>query len=278
MKTGFLNIDKDEGVSSAYVVNRVKRLTRTACGHLGTLDPLACGVLPVGVGNATRLFDYFLDKTKRYSARFRFGVTTDTLDREGQPHGEGRIPSGQEIAAALPRFQGEIGQIPPLYSAKSVNGRRGYELARAGETFTLPPKRVRVDEFRLLGQTGEDEFAFEIVCGGGTYIRSLARDLAEACGTVGYMSYLCRTQSGAFTLQNAVKLSELTEKNWESYLIPTPSVLPFPVLESPDPRIFHGVRCPTDAADGEYLVYCDGEFYGTACVSAGTVKIGKKLC
>lgn len=278
MKTGFLNIDKDEGVSSAYVVNRVKRLTRAACGHLGTLDPLACGVLPVGVGNATRLFDYFLGKTKRYSARFRFGVTTDTLDREGELRGEGRVPTEEELRAALSRFTGEIDQVPPLYSAKSVNGRRGYELARAGETLVLPAKRVRVEEFRLLEQTAEDEFSFEITCGAGTYIRSLARDLAEACGTVGYMSYLCRTQSGAFGLQNAVKLSELTEENWEQFLIPTPSVLSFPVLESPDERIFHGVRCPSDAADGEYLVYRDGEFYGTACVSAGTVKIGKKLC
>lgn len=276
--TGFLNLFKETGVSSADTVNRIKRLTKTPCGHLGTLDPLASGVLPVGVGNATRLFDYFLTKKKTYLARFRFGVTSATLDEEGEKTVGGRVPLQEEIERALPALTGEIDQIPPKYSAKSVNGRRGYQLARSGEEFTLPPKRVTVERFCLTEQTAPDEFAFEIVCGAGTYIRSLARDLAEALGTLGYMSALCRTASGVFTQETAVPLEKLTEKNWREYLIPTESVIALPVLESADRRLLNGVAVPVTAADGEYKLFVDGSFYGLARVTDGFAKAEKKLC
>lgn len=276
--TGFLNIDKEEGVSSAFVTNRLKRLCRTPCGHMGTLDPLASGVLPVGVGNATRLFDYFSEKTKVYRARFRFGATTSTLDREGEIVSGGRIPSKEEIAEALKKLTGELMQIPPKYSAKSVNGKRGYELARAGAEFTLPPKKVTVSAFTLLEQTAPDEFAFEITCGGGTYIRALARDLAELLGTKGYMSALRRTQSGVFTLETAVSLSKLTPENIGEYLIPTESVLPFPALQCDDARIFNGVRVPASQDDGRYKLYENGVFYGLALVENGFARAEKKLC
>lgn len=276
--TGFLNLYKEEGVSSAFVVNGVKRLLRTVCGHMGTLDPLAEGVLPVAVGNATRLFDYFLEKRKVYTARFRFGATTDTLDREGELIFGGRIPTEEEIAAVLPQFTGEISQIPPKYSAKSLNGKRGYELARAGEEFTLAPKTVRVEEFRLLGQTGADEFSFGIVCGGGTYIRALARDVAEALGTIGYMSALRRDASGVFSKETAVKFGLLTAENVEEHLIPTETVLPFPPLRNADVRIFNGVRVECGEADGRYKLYRDGEFYGIAEVENGFARAVKKLC
>ncbi len=276
--TGFINVNKAEGGSSAFVVNKIKRLTGVPCGHMGTLDPLACGVLPVGVGNATRLFNYFLDKKKVYRARFRFGVTTATLDREGECQGGGSIPTTAQIEGVLSRFVGDIDQVPPLYSAKSVNGRRGYQLARAGEQVTLPPKRVHIERFALIGQTAPDEWAFEIECGGGTYIRSLARDLATACDTVGYMSFLQRTQSGVFTLPSAVALEELTKENISDYLIPTDSVLSYPVLGEVDARIFNGVACPCEREDGLYKLYREGEFYGIATVCGGLVKATTKLC
>lgn len=276
--TGFFNIYKEKGVSSAYAVNILKRLTHTPCGHMGTLDPLASGVLPVGAGNAARLFDYFLAKQKTYLARFRFGVTTDTLDEEGEKEYGGGIPSREDVERALPLFTGEIDQIPPLYSAKSVNGRRGYELARRGETVTLPPKRVCVHSFRLIGQTAPDEYSFEIVCGGGTYIRALARDLASAAGTKGYMSALERVQSGVFRAENAVRLEELTRENVGEYLIPTESVLPYPVLACGDARIFQGVSVPVAQEDGVYKLYREGVFYGVARVSGGKAKAEKKLC
>ena len=276
--TGFFNIYKEEGVSSAFVTNRLKRLCHTPAGHMGTLDPLASGVLPVGVGNATRLFDYFSGKTKVYTARFRFGVTTDTLDREGELIAGGRVPNAEEIAAALPRLTGEIEQIPPKYSAKSVNGQRGYELARAGKEFTFAAKKVRVDGFRLLEQTGIDEFAFEITCGGGTYIRALARDLAELLGTKGYMSALTRNRSGIFTEETAVPLEKLTPENVGEFLIPTESVLPFPMLENDDMRIFNGVNVPSSQADGLYKLYLNGAFYGLGRVENGFARAEKKLC
>ncbi len=276
--TGFFNVFKAEGVSSAFVVNKIKWLTRTPCGHMGTLDPLACGVLPVGVGNATRLFDYFLNKKKVYLAKFRFGVTSATLDREGELFGNGSVPTEAQIQSVLGQFLGEIDQVPPLYSAKSVNGKRGYELARAGEEFTLPPKRVFIENILLKEQTAPDEWAFEITCGGGTYIRSLARDIASACNTVGYMSYLQRTQSGVFTTENAVKVEELSRDNVAQFLIPTESVLPFPRLEEADARLFHGVACECGQADGDYKIYREEEFYGIAQVQNGWAKIVKKLC
>ena len=276
--TGFVNVFKPEGVGSTKAVGRVKYLTKTPCGHMGTLDPLACGVLPVGVGNAARLFDYFLQKEKRYSARFVFGATTDTLDREGVVVRGGRIPDAQEVEAALPAFAGEIMQTPPRFSAVSVNGKRGYDLARSGAAFEPSAKRVRISSVTLTGQTAPDEFAFEIVCGGGTYIRSLARDLAAALGTQGYMSYLQRTASGPFTVQTAVPFDELTAENIASYLIPTDSVLPFPALEGADERIFHGVGVSVECADGQYKLYRGGEFYGIARVEAGIARAEKKLC
>lgn len=276
--TGFFNIDKEEGVSSAYVVNRLKRLTRTPCGHMGTLDPLASGVLPVGAGNATRLFNYFLGKKKTYAARFRFGVTTETLDNESEKIYGGEVPSEGDIADMLPSLTGKLMQVPPNYSAKCVNGRRGYQLARAGEEFSLPPKEVEVFSFRLTGQTAPDEFSFEIVCGGGTYIRALARDLARALGTNGYMSALRRTQSGVFTAETAVPLDALTQSNLNEYLIPADGVLPFPVYRAEDGRIFHGVKIPCAEADGLYKLYDGEEFYGLSRAEGGLMKAETKLC
>lgn len=276
--TGFFNIWKAEGASSAFVVNRLKRLTGCPCGHMGTLDPLASGVLPVGTGNATRLFDYFLSKTKTYEAKFRFGVTTDSLDRESEPRFGGRVPSEEEISAVLGHFVGEIEQIPPKFSAVCVNGKRSYELARAGKEVALTPKKVNIQSFRLLAQTAPDEFLFEIVCGGGTYIRSLARDLAQALGTNGFMSGLSRTRSGIFDGKTAVGIEELTKENIWNYLIPTDTVLPYPVLFIDDERLYHGLKIPCGEEDGLYKLYDAHGFYGIANVSGGLVKTEKKLC
>lgn len=276
--TGFLNIDKREGVSSAYAVNRVKKLLHAPCGHMGTLDPLASGVLPVGIGNAARLFEYFLEKKKTYLARFRFGVTTKTLDRESEEEIGGRVPTRSEIEGALPSFLGEIDQIPPEFSAKFVDGKRSYELARQGKEVSLSPKRVSIERFSLLEQTAPDEFSFEIVCGGGTYIRSLARDLALALQTKGFMSALRRTRSGVFSEETAVPLEEFTPETVERFLIPTETVLPFPSLSIEDERYYHGVAIPTDKKDGVYKIYHEGSFYGTGEAKGGYLRPLKKLC
>jgi len=245
---------------------------------MGTLDPLASGVLPVGIGNASRLFDYFLAKKKVYLAQFRFGVTTPSLDYESELVFGGSVPAAAEIRAILPRFTGEIEQIPPAFSAKCVNGKRSYELAREGREVPLAAKTVTIDSLELLEQTGDDEYSFRITCGGGTYIRSLARDLAAALGTNGMMSGLVRERCGVFDRGNAVALDELSADNLLQYLIPTEDVLPFPSLTVTDERFYHGIHLPCEREEGLYKIFNGDGFYGLARVTNGKLYPEKKLC
>ncbi len=282
---GFLNVDKPSGVVSSVVVNKIKWLSGVPCGHMGTLDPLASGVLPVGIGNATRLFDYFLGKEKVYEAEFTFGVSSDTLDSTGTLSYGGRVPSVKEIVDTLPTLLGEVLQMPPKYSAKNVNGRRGYELARAGIDFTLQAKKVRIYDMELISQPQENVFGVKIRCGGGTYIRSIGRDLAEALGTNAVMSALRRTQSGVFTAENALPFSVLqadpSVEELERYIVPTQNVLPFAdfIPEKKDvDKLFNGMTVFTDYANGLYKIYRDDVFYGVLEVVDGRAKIKTKLC
>ena len=279
MEYGFINVHKPSGVSSAFVVSRVRHLTGLSCGHLGTLDPLASGVLPVALGRATRLFNYMLEKKKRYEAVFRFGVRSDTLDSTGEVEVTGgKVPTEEELCRAIPALSGEVDQMPPKYSAKRIGGRHGYELARKGEEFELSPKRVTIDRIELLGKVAPDSYSFRIDCGAGTYIRSIARDLAAACGTDGIMTALVRSQSGAFSIEDAVPLEELTKENVEEYLVPTDDALDLPKIEIENEHIFFGLPQATDEADGLYKIYRGGELYGLVEVKNKTAKSGAKLC
>lgn len=284
---GFFNVNKPSGLVSSTVVNKLKWLTGVPCGHMGTLDPLANGVLPVGVGNATRLFDYFLEKEKEYIAEFTFGVDSDTLDSTGNLVYGGHVPNEREITSVLPSFFGDIMQVPPKYSAKNVNGRRGYDLARAGIDFELPPKKVHIYGMELLGKSADKEntYRIKIRCGGGTYIRSLARDIATALETKAVMSSLCRTQSGCFLLPEAIDFSVFESDPsiaaLEELIIPTERVLPFEDLlltEKQSEKLYNGQRVAVDEEDGLYKIYRDGEFYGVAEVLNGQAKAKTKLC
>lgn len=281
MPNGILNINKPSGVSSASIVNRVKRVTGYSCGHMGTLDPMASGVLPVGVGNATRLFDYLLEKEKEYRTTFLFGADSDTLDGTGKViYNAGRIPSLREIESAIPGQTGEIMQQPPLYSAKCVNGARAYDLARKGIPFTLAQKKVSVYAINLNGETSRGEYSFTIRCGGGTYIRSIARDLAAALGTKAIMTSLVRVKSGAFAVENAVSPDRLTEENWTDFLISSDQVLSFPVAAFTGltaKRLSDGLTQPFDG-EGLFRLYLDGVFYGVAQAADGKIKTKTKLC
>lgn len=281
--TGFVIIDKKTGVSSAREVNIIKKLTQTPCGHMGTLDPMASGVLPVAIGNAARLFDYFLDKRKIYEAQFIFGFDSDTLDTTGIIlKSGGYVPSEDEIERVLPEFCGEIMQVPPKYSAKNVEGKRGYQLARAGIDFELPPKKVNIYSVKLKGRVSEDSFSFIIECGGGTYIRSVARDLGERLGTCAIMSSLKRIQSGVFTLENAVQSEKLTAENIEKHIIKTESVLPYESIkpsETEAKKLFNGLTVQSSLTDGIYKIFrTDGSFYGLAEVKHNILKVRTKLC
>lgn len=277
MLTGFINVNKPSGITSASAVNKIKKLVGAPCGHMGTLDPLASGVLPVGIGNSTRLFDYFLNKRKTYEAEFLFGADSDTLDIEGALEYKGKVPSRKEIEDVIPSLVGEVNQVPPKYSAKSVNGVRGYELARSGKDFVLPPKRVSIFSIELLSFEAP-RGSFKIECGGGTYIRSIARDMASALGTFAVMSALKRTKSGAFTIENSVDLTLLTADNISDYIIKTEDILTYPTINIDNFHIYHGLPVRTDFPDGLYKIFDSEGFYGIAEVTGGMAKIKTKLC
>ena len=255
MLSGWIILDKPLGLGSTTAVSAVKRALRTAgepktkVGHGGTLDPLASGVLPIALGEATKLAGRMLDATKVYDFTIRFGQETDTLDLEGDVAATSDVrPTFEQIEAALPRFTGEIEQVPPAYSALKIGGKAAYARTRAGEQVELQPRRVTVHDLHILSDgeaDGEGDHSAQPNGGGagaplappsalraatspslrdredfitlsatvskGTYIRSLARDIARALGTAGHVSYLRRTRAGPFSLDQAISLDFLEE-------------------------------------------------------------------
>ncbi len=276
---GFLNLYKPKGVSSARVLNAVKRsLKGETVGHMGTLDPLADGVLPVAIGKSTRLFDYLLDKDKEYVATVAFGFSTDSYDLEGEiTQRSDVLPSDAELEAACKKLTGDIMQIPPIYSAKCVNGKRSYELARKGVAVELPPKKVTVKSIRVLDKISESEYKIKIVCGGGTYIRAIARDLGLLCGTVATMTSLTRTASGIFRIENSVTAEEFTSAAYKSaLLVPPDEVIDYPIIrldERQTERLYNGLYDVYDYPDGIYKVYSPTAFYGVGEVKNGKIKV-----
>jgi tRNA pseudouridine55 synthase len=204
---GWLVIDKPEGITSARAVALIRRATGAKTGHAGTLDPLATGILPLALGEATKTVRFAAAGHKRYRFRIRWGVARETDDREGAITAESPIrPDIAAIEAALPRFTGILQQRPPAYSAIKIAGRRAYALARAGRPPDLPPRRIEIAELCLSGMPDPDHADFAAVVGEGTYIRSLARDLAEALGTLGHVVELRRLAVGRFTETQAISL------------------------------------------------------------------------
>ena len=214
---GWLIIDKPVGPGSTQIVSAVKRAlreggySRVKVGHGGTLDPLASGVLPVALGEATKLCGRMLNAAKEYEFTIAFGAETSTLDAEGEVVGtSGRRPSLDQVEAVLPQFTGAIEQVPPTYSALKVDGRRAYDRARAGEAVEMRSRAVTVYRLTVLARSEED-VTLSARVSKGTYIRSLARDIAYALGTVGHVSMLRRTKAGPFTLAGAISLDKLGE-------------------------------------------------------------------
>jgi tRNA pseudouridine55 synthase len=214
---GWIVLDKPVGLGSTQAVAAVKRLLREAgepkikVGHGGTLDPLASGVLPIALGEATKLAGRMLDATKDYQFTIKFGEETDTLDAEGRVAATSALrPTLEQLEAILPRFTGEIEQVPPAYSALKIGGKAAYKRARVGEVVELEPRKVTVHELRLASADG-NEATLSATVSKGTYIRSLARDIARALNSVGHVTMLRRTRSGPFSLKTAISLDFLTE-------------------------------------------------------------------
>ncbi|MDQ4420294.1 tRNA pseudouridine(55) synthase TruB [Sphingobium sp. DEHP117] len=214
---GWIILDKPYGLGSTQAVAAVKRCLREAgypkvkIGHGGTLDPLASGVLPIALGEATKLAGRMLDSDKAYDFCVKFGEKTDTLDAEGVVIATSDArPALAEVEAILPRFTGPIEQMPPAYSALKVDGRRAYDLARAGEEVTLKTRAVTIHALEVLACDAEC-VTLSATVSKGTYIRSLARDIALALGTVGHVTMLRRTKAGPFTLKSAISLDKITQ-------------------------------------------------------------------
>jgi len=250
---GILNLHKPTDWTSRDVVNYVeRRVKKLKVGHAGTLDPLATGVLVVAVGTLTRLVPYLQQQAKTYQAEFLLGRESNTDDIEGEvtelenpPQ-----PTREEIEALLPRFLGGIEQVPPLYSAVHINGRRAYQLARKGAEFELPARKVVIHRLQIL------DYAYpllrlEMHCGSGTYVRSVGRDLARLLGTAAVMQALERSAIGEFTVEHATPVQELTKENWSSFLLPpSQAVTHLPrVVLSPEPlwRLARGQYVPLEA-------------------------------
>jgi len=208
---GWLVLDKPAGISSAKAVAIARRAFNAAkLGHGGTLDPLASGVLPLAFGEATKTVSLVMDGRKTYRFTVRFGQQTETDDAEGDVVATSDVrPQEAEIAAILPRFTGAIEQVPPAFSALKIEGKRAYALARAGAELTLKPRQVEIFRLKLVGRPGPDTADFEVDCGKGTYIRSLARDIAQALGSVGHVAALRRTRVGKFREEQAISLVKL---------------------------------------------------------------------
>lgn len=211
---GWLVVDKPAGITSAQAVNRVRGAFGAAkAGHGGTLDPLATGVLPVAFGAATKTVPYLVDGHKRYRFMLRWGEARDTDDADGTVIARSEVrPAEAEVRAALAEFQGQIMQVPPSFSAVKVGGQRAYDLARGGAPPVLQARPARVLAFTLLGIADADHAEFEVVCGKGVYMRSLARDLARRLGTFGHVAALRRLSVGPFTEAQAIKLDKIGER------------------------------------------------------------------
>ncbi|MFL5297125.1 MAG: tRNA pseudouridine(55) synthase TruB [Phenylobacterium sp.] len=211
--SGWICLDKPYDLTSTHAVSRVRRVFNAQkAGHAGTLDPLATGILPIALGEATKTVPFLVDADKAYRFTIAWGRTTATYDREGETIAESAArPTRAEVEAALPAFVGEISQVPPAYSAIKVAGERAYDLARAGETVELAPRPVTIHAARVADVPDADHVTLEIECGKGTYVRALARDLAQRLGACGHVSALRRTRVGRFTEQSAVTLELLED-------------------------------------------------------------------
>ena len=288
MLHGWIVLDKPVGIGSTQCVSAVKRTLRdagepkTKVGHGGTLDPLASGVLPIALGEATKLAGRMLDATKAYEFTIRFGAETDTLDAEGAVAATSAVrPSLADIEAVLPRFTGPIEQVPPAYSALKIAGKAAYARARAGETVQMQPRRVTVHDLSLLA-AGPEEATLSATVSKGTYIRSLARDIAHAAGTLGHVVMLRRTRAGPFGLERAISLDFLAEaakaRTLDGAVFPLSAGLDdIPALPvDPDQALLlrHGQRLTgTPATPGLYLAMSGETPVALVEVSAGDVRV-----
>lgn len=285
---GIINIYKPKGISSFDAVRKVRKICNIKkVGHTGTLDPLACGVLPICVGKATKLVDYIMKDYKIYKTTLKLGVTTDTYDREGKVLKESEINVSEErVLNEIENFKGDIEQIPPMYSALKVNGKKLYELARKGIEVERKSRPITIYSIENI-VIDMPYVTMEIKCSKGTYIRSLCYDIGEnlKCGAT--MWELERTASGEFTKENSIKLEELSEEKLSEYILPMEKALhnfkKIHFKESVEKLLLNGVAInnPYIIKDIEenctYRVYIEERFIGIGSITEKGFKIIKLL-
>lgn len=277
---GFLNIYKPKGLTSHDVVARLRKITKVRqIGHTGTLDPFATGVLPICIGKATRLIEY-LDDDKEYLATVQFGKNTTTYDLEGEITATfDKKVTEEDVKNALKAFEGEISQIPPIYSAIKVNGKKLYDYARQGQDIEIKPRKVTISKIELKEFDKTSQSAkVTVACSKGTYIRSIAYDLGAKLGCGGYLTALERTKAGKFQVNTAIKLEDLTEVSQivENLINPL-DMLSIPIhnlSENERERVSHGMSiCNSDFPDSDIVILS----YGGRIYAIGKVEQNKIL-
>lgn len=283
---GVINVLKPPGMTSSDVVVYLRKLLKIKkIGHAGTLDPNAAGVLVICVGKATKIVDYIMEDNKTYRGGLVLGVETDTLDADGKVINQNSTsPHLSDIKEVFQKYQGKLLQNPPMYSARKYRGKRLYELARQGKMVEVPPRSIEIFQNKILKYYPPNEIFFEVTCTKGTYIRSLVRDIGQDLGCGAYMSFLIRTSSGTFTVENSFTLQEIkdawSQQKINNILIPMDKALfKFKSITLKDhifSKVINGNIINLDAvtsdidniSQGELLrVYCKKQFIGLGYIN-----------
>lgn len=282
---GIIIINKEKNYTSNDVVNIVKKITKSKVGHTGTLDPNATGVLPLLIGNATKISKYLINHDKEYEVVLQLGVRTETADVEGKVIEKKEVTAEMlnkdNIEEKLQQFIGKQEQIPPIYSAIKVNGKKLYEYARKGQEVELRPRQIEIYSIQLVGiNEKEKQISFKVKCSKGTYIRSLCEDISKKLGTVGYMKELNRLQVGDFYIKDAVTISEMKEEieadNLENIITIEEIFKDKPQIKLTQKQLeqyMNGVKIDTEKEDGIYRIYnIDNIFIGLGIVEDNKLK------
>ncbi len=280
MKSCVILVNKPRGLTSNKVVNIVKYFVDAKkAGHLGTLDKLGEGLLPVTINGATRLFEEFLSKDKEYITTFKFGEETPSFDLETEIMKRDDVDvSLQALQSVLPKFIGEFDQIPPKYSAKNINGKRAYTLVQQNEEFEIKPKRVTIYSIEILQKVEKNTYKLKVHCSSGTYIRSLCRDIAYELSTCGVMYDITRTKCGVFDIKDSFNLPDIEKGNFE--VVSLDNMFNYPIIEVSScekDRILQGVKLSRKEQDGDYRVYSNNELFGIGYIKNQELRMKIKI-
>ena len=278
---GILIVNKSKGYTSHDIVAKVKKITGEKVGHTGTLDPLATGVLPILIGKGTLCSKYLMNHDKTYKVLLKLGIKKSTGDEEGEIIQEETVDEEildeRNVKTVLNSFLGEQMQIPPIYSAIKVKGKKLYEYARKGQKVEIEPRKITIYDIKLLKiNKVSSEIQFEVSCSKGTYIRSLCEDIAQKIGTVGYMKELQRTRVGIFTIEQSVSAEDLTKETIEKYMMTIEKL--FKDLENIELNekklqlFLNGVKLRFDLEEGIYKIYSNQQFIGIGVLKNNLLK------